>query len=348
MDITGNSKDSLDFNIAVIASPVNSNRGTERRVWGFRKSITGQLDYTGKLDSSMSFEGWQILEGSPFYSPSYYTYLSPGLACSFEIAVHPDCILDSAGMFSYLTHIGPLIMAVDENDGLLAAEIFSRRSGIFMKNASLTLYLIKNVAVSGLFSWVFGRFGDTAEFLSFYKSGSMFDSSCTDTACVFFEAAKDELLPEPQKEDVEEMFIRYFKGRKEVQLTMGLVGQRFRNWQDGLEFLDSVIKIQTGDDFQSASTKMKDAKRDFLGSLSVCAQAEPSNNYDPNAIEVFVDDIEAKIAGNTGRIKAGYLRASGAAVIRMSRPLRFNYNAQLVRIGNLQEGRTGIVIKITV
>lgn len=337
-----------DFNIAVIARPLNSKAGTGNRVWAFRKSMTGQLDYAGVADSSLSFEGWQILEGSPFYSPSYYTYLCPGLACGFETVLSPECVLDNAGMFSYLTHIGPLLVAVDEGDGLLAAEIFSRRQEIFMRYPSLTLFLIKKVAAAGLFAWLYGRFEENTEFPAFYKSGAMFDLSCSDTACVFFEAARKDLSPEPQKESVEEMFIRYFKSQKEVTLTLGLVGQKYRDWNDGLDYLDSVIQMQVGNDFLTSGTRVKEAKQEFFGSLSAVAQAEPSNKYDPNAIEVFVDDIEAKLVGNSGKVKAGYLRATGAAIIRTARPSRFNYNARLVRIGNKQEGRCGIVIKITV
>lgn len=53
----------------------------------------------------------------------------------------------------------------------------------------------------------------------------------------------------------------------------------------------------------------------------------------PLVLEVVMSEsIDAKIAGNPGLEKAGYVRAAAAKIIRAAKPERMSFKAQLMRI----------------
>ena len=76
-------------------------------------------------------------------------------------------------------------------------------------------------------------------------------------------------------------------------------------------------------------------------------QAEPYNPHDHNAISVGIDDLEAVLKGVPSKSKAGYLRATGAAILRKARPNLYCYDSSLWRIGgNPDYFENAIVVRI--
>ena len=228
--------------------------------WAFVRSITGQLDYKGKVDQSENsplFSGpvTFALDASPFFSASWYTWLPDTIASRFFIEVRGESNMPDSDMFAYLTHIGALLCAVESGDSLLAAEIFHRRNMVFMKFPPLTMTILEPIAVEGLFSWVWGRFySEEIESLAHMMIGENVTSQSEwDVVEAFYTAGKNRLYPNhleiedfdtkgniisPFNETPEQMMIRYFKKNKQTKLTVALVGTEFNSWsQNSLHYI---------------------------------------------------------------------------------------------------------------
>lgn len=78
--------------------------------------------------------------------------------------------------------------------------------------------------------------------------------------------------------------------------------------------------------------KIRKTKHDFYSSLEIAVQSEPYNPADENAVAVMTESIDAKIAGNPGLEKAGYIRATAAKIIRAAKPEKMSFDAKLLRI----------------
>ena len=103
-------------------------------------------------------------------------------------------------------------------------------------------------------------------------------------------------------------------------------------WIAGIEKYESVVKAATAFRFfDDAAVGAK--SQEFFESLSTKVQAEPYNPHDHNAISVSIDDLGAKLKGLVSKSKAGYLRATGAAILRKARPNMFAYDSKLWRLG---------------
>ena len=85
-----------------------------------------------------------------------------------------------------------------------------------------------------------------------------------------------------------------------------------------------------------------------FGSLTTKVQAEPYNPHDHNAICVSIDDLDAVVRkGVHSKSKAGYLRATAAAILRKARPNLFAYGSCLWRLGaNPDYFENAIVLRI--
>jgi len=85
-----------------------------------------------------------------------------------------------------------------------------------------------------------------------------------------------------------------------------------------------------------------------FGSLTTKVQAEPYNPHDHNAISVSIDDLEASVyKGLNTKSKAGYLRATGAEILRKARPNLFAYGSCLWRLdANPDYFENAIVLRI--
>ncbi|MCR5621128.1 MAG: hypothetical protein K6G18_04660 [Treponema sp.] len=286
--------------------------------FGFSKSRTGQLDYVGKLAGpAPDVDGWQHLSGSAYFSPSFYTYLSDGLNTTVRLHVADGVDVSDADCYGYLLHVGALLAAVDAKDSLLAGSLYLRRRSTFEKFSQLSQFIMEPLCVEILFSLCYGR---------------MQDASPSDIPLVF-NMARDKLGFDPSRESLEQAFMRWFKDNPCTTLTLPLVGTRYHDWDCEPEVLDRLCDNLSVDDLVGHAAKIRRAKHDFYASLETTVQAEPYNPHDRNAIIVCIEDIRSKISGNPGVVKAGYIRALAAKVLRESRPKKMAYTSRLARIG---------------
>ena len=302
-------------------------------VYGFSRSATGILDFVdGASAKDEELSQMQCVDGSAYFTPSWYMYLPKELQATINVYLPSDVKNLDVGQYSFLLHVGALLLAVDERDGLLVAELLRRRVTVFSSFLPLVLHLIKPVAAEALFAYVYGGFRGDSNFSQIYKANVPIATGETDVSAILLEAAKDALKPNPEKESPEEMFIRYFREKESFDFTIGLVGATNHPWIAGIEKYESVVKAATAFRFfDDAAVGAK--SQEFFESLSTKVQAEPYNPHDHNAISVSIDDLGAKLKGMQTKSKAGYLRATGAAILRKARPNMFAYDSKLWRLG---------------
>lgn len=302
-------------------------------VYGFSRSATGILDYVdGASAKDEDLSQMQCVDGSAYFTPSWYMFLPKDLQATINVYLPSDVKNLDVGQYSFLLHVGALLLAVDERDGLLVAELLRRRVTVFSSFLPLVLHLIKPVAAEALFAYVYGGFRGDSNFSQIYKANVPIATGETDVSAILLEAAKDALKPNPEKESPEEMFIRYFREKESFDFTIGLVGATNHPWIAGIEKYESVVKTATAFRFfDDAAVGAK--SQEFFESLSTKVQAEPYNPHDHNAISVSIDDLGAKLKGLVSKSKAGYLRATGAAILRKARPNMFAYDSKLWRLG---------------
>ena len=302
-------------------------------VYGFSRSATGILDFVdGASAKDEELSQMQCVDGSAYFTPSWYMFLPKDLQATINVYLPSDVKNLDVGQYSFLLHVGALLLAVDERDGLLVAELLRRRVTVFSSFLPLVLHLIKPVAAEALFAYVYGGFRGDSNFSQIYKANVPIATGETDVSAILLEAAKDALKPNPEKESPEEMFIRYFREKESFDFTIGLVGATNHPWIAGIEKYESVVKAATAFRFfDDAAVGAK--SQEFFESLSTKVQAEPYNPHDHNAISVSIDDLGAKLKGLVSKSKAGYLRATGAAILHKARPNMFAYDSKLWRLG---------------
>lgn len=314
-------------------------------VFKFSLSKTGVLDFSGEVDG-VDFAGYQQMECSTYFSPSWYTFLPKNLQAEIRLRFKDGMAKLNASQYSFLMHVGALLLAVKERDSLLVAELLHRRPMVFSPFLPMVLYIVKPIAAEALFAWTYGRFGFSSELQRFYDNDSMVSDGEMDTGIILYSAAREGLKPNPLKESINEMFIRYFQEHPNVDFTMGIVGAPCHFWTNGFHRLDSAINHHVAKDFVEGFEALRNARQKFFEGLSVSMQAEPYNPHDANAISVSIEDIEAKISGSGGKTKAGYIRATGAAILRKARPELFAYESSLWRVGNSQDSKLGVVLRV--
>jgi hypothetical protein len=316
-------------------------------IYAFSRSVTGILDYAGEATPTVDdLSQMQCVEGSAYFTPSWYTYLPNELQASVNVYLPSNVENLDVGQYSFLLHVGALLLAVQERDGLLVAELLRRRSMVFANFLPLVLHIVKPVAAEALFAHVYGGFRGDNGFETLYKTNAPISTGETDVSAILFAAAKDALKPNPEKESPEEMFIRYFREKESFDFTIGIVGATNHPWVAGIEKFESVVKTATAFRFfDDAAVGAKGLE--FFESLSTKVQAEPYNPHDHNAISVSIDDLGAKLKGMQTKSKAGYLRATGAAILRKARPNLFAYGSSLWRLGaNPDYFENAIVLRI--
>ena len=301
--------------------------------YGFSRSATGILDLVdGASATDDELSQMQCVDGSAYFTPSWYMYLPKELQATINVYLPNDVKNLDVGQYSFLLHVGALLLAVEERDGLLVAELLRRRAAVFANFLPLVLHLIKPVAAEALFAYVYGGFRGDSDFARIYKANAPISTGETNVAAILLEAAKETLKPNPEKESPEEMFIRYFREVEFFDFTIGLVGATNHPWIAGIEKYESVVKTATAFRFfDDAAVGSK--SQEFFESLATKVQAEPYNPHDHNAISVSIDDLGAKLKGLVSKSKAGYLRATGAAILRKARPSLFAYGSNLWRLG---------------
>ena len=283
----------------------------------FSKSRTGQLDYCGKVEnpSRLNVENYQKLAPSAYFSPGYYVFLQDELNCTPRIYVSLETDISDKDTFDFLLHVGALFCAVEAKDSLLAGELYLRRKKSFDKFARLTQFIIEPVSAEILFSLLFGRLYNMEE----------------NEIPLVLDAAKKKIPYICESETLEQAFVRYFKENK-VCLTLPVVGMNYHRWSPYSDFLDGLAENIRAEDLLVQAEKIRKAKHDFYSSLKIAVQAEPYNPADENAVAVMAESIDAKIAGNPGLEKAGYVRAAAAKIIRAAKPEKMSFKAQLMRI----------------
>ncbi len=316
-------------------------------VYAFSRSVTGILDYVGKTTpTGDELSQMQCVDGSAYFTPSWYTYLPSELRATVCVYMPSNVENLDASQYSFLLHVGALLLAVEDRDGLLVAELLRRRPTVFANFLPLVLHLIKPVAAEALFAYVYGGFRGDGGFEQVYKANAPIATGETDVSAILLTAAKDVLKPNPEKESPEEMFFRYFREKESFDFTIGIVGATNHPWVAGIEKFESVVKTATAFRFfDDAAVGAKGLE--FFESLSTKVQAEPYNPHDHNAISVSIDDLGAKLKGMQTKSKAGYLRATGAAILRKARPNLFAYGSKLWRLGaNPDYFENAIVLRI--
>lgn len=292
----------------------------------FSKSRTGQLDYCGKVEnpSCLNVENYQKLAPSAFFSLGYYVFLQDGLNCTPRIYVSPETDVSDKDTFDFLLHVGALLCAVEAKDSLLVGELYLRRKKSFDKFARLIQFIIEPVSAEILFSLLFGRLYNIEE----------------NEIPLVLDAAKKKLSCRCESEILEQAFVRYFK-ENEVCFSLPIVGMNYHCWSPYSDFLDGLAENLKAEDLLGQAEKIRKAKHDFYSSLEIAVQAEPYNPADENAIAVMAECIDAKIAGNPGLEKAGYVRAASAKIIRAAKPEKMSFKAKLLRIDS-----RNVVVKI--
>lgn len=319
--------------------------------------IKGELEFMGEssiFPTLLEEEKFSVDIGKIF-NKNWYTYFNHDFNMEIFLYIptnyHQEDILSA-----YLAHVGILLCIIQTKDSLLAAEFFSRKSSLLCCFPKATSKVIEPISVEGLFAWLYGRFCDDTLFRNIYYNMPLSKHqqvvAITDTACFFFRAAKNRLnksLKINKQESPEEMFIRYFTNNENTVFTIGIVGQKFENWtHTGLDYVASLFDNKDAETFLAHKTRIEKMRKEFFAETKAYIQAEPYNIHDENALGLYLNDVKSYITGDEGMCLAGYLRKTGAEIIRASRPKDFRLKAELIRIGNLQEGKTGIVVKIAV
>ena len=317
-------------------------------IYAFSRSETGILDFNGtSAPSASELSQMQCVEGSRYFTTSWYTYLPEELQAEILVYIPANIENMDAGQYSFLLHVGALMLAVQARDGLLAAELLHRRSMVFANFTPIVLHIVKPIAAEALFARIYGGFTGEGNFKQVYQANAAIATGETDVSAILFAAARDTLKPEPEKESPEEMFIRYFRECGNADFTIGIVGASSHPWINSVEkfgvISDSAISFHFGDDPYAAGKK----QRELFASLKTMVQAEPYNPHDHNAICVSIDDLDAILKGVSSRSKAGYLRATAAAILRKARPNLFSYGSELWRLGaNPEHFENSIVTRL--
>ena len=155
------------------------------RFFAFSRSETGILDYQGAAEpESAALSQMQCVDGSAYFTPSWYSFLPTGLQASINVYLPGDIKNMDAGQYSFLLHVGALLLAVEERDGLLVAELLRRRSMVFAHFIPLVLHIVKPIAAEALFVNLFGGFRGEGDFKHKYKcSPFSWRASSASTSC---------------------------------------------------------------------------------------------------------------------------------------------------------------------
>ena len=283
----------------------------------FSKSRTGQLDYVGKVadGEDVNVADYQKIESSAYFSLGQYLYVQDELNCSPVLFVSSETDISDKDSYEFLLHIGALLCAVEAKNAFLAGMLYWRRRKSFAKCERLAQFIMRPLAAEILFALVYGQFNAISE---------------EDVPLVFDEAKKS-LDFNPAKETLEQAFVRYFKAEKRV-LTLPVVGTNHHHWSPCSEMFENLSQNITPHAFEAQIKNIYKAKRNSYANLSVAVQAEPYNPADKDAIAVMIENIDAKLAGNSIHEKAGYIRATAAHIIRAAKPETMAFSARLVQL----------------
>lgn len=289
-----------------------------KNYYGFSMSMTGQLDYQGRQEYTKQpdLSDYERIVSSPYFTPSYYDYLDDKL--NHKCAVYfKNVDISNPDVISFLTHVGPLLDAVEAGDTLLAGELYLRRRDVFNRHSQLTKYILGKAAAGILFSICYGRINNIAP----------------EAVPLVYEATKEQLSFDPAKETLEQALVRYLADRKE-NITLQIVGIAHHDWNPCPPYLENLANNIKAENLAGQMEAIRKAVHDFYAGLECSVQAEPYNGADKNAVAVFLEDTYSKFTGNCGMKKAGYIRATGAKLLRDAQPKRMSWGGHLMRISD--------------
>ena len=196
-------------------------------VYGFSRSATGILDFVdGASAKDEELSQMQCVDGSAYFTPSWYMFLPKDLQATINVYLPSDVKNLDVGQYSFLLHIGALLLAVDERDGLLVAELLRRRVTVFSSFLPLVLHLIKPVAAEALFAYVYGGFCGDSNFSQIYKANVPIATGETDVSAILLEAAKVFSSRIPKRNLLKKCSSAISAKRNRLTLRSGLWAQR--------------------------------------------------------------------------------------------------------------------------
>ncbi|NLM00687.1 MAG: hypothetical protein GX220_04460 [Treponema sp.] len=326
--------------------------------WFFQKSSTGELiliDNTNLIEEINKTVCDFSIDISPFFSTSWYTYFDNKLFSKIFIEVHGSKNFENTSFFPYLIRISSLLVAINAKDSLLVYELLQRHQKTLMKFPKLTMQILKPFSVETLFTSIYGGFNYFSETDLQKVLNGNFNKTPHEWNIVecLFHASKDRLFAKTSikgTKNPKELMIEFFKNNTDVVLTMSLVGTNFESWvPQNLNYLSIKLQKAQKKDFLHGTHFTTKAREHIFSKTNSIVKAEPQNPFDTNAIAVFFHDIQAKAKGQYVFQKAGYLRRTGAEIIRRSRPNKLIFDSKLFRIGNAFSNQLStVVISITI
>ncbi len=304
--------------------------------WGFSLDMCDVLGFYGKLNSleENALISKMEITGSPFFTPSWYGYLPKEMNANFHIFLSPARTY-SPKLVGYLTHIGPVLLAVHNKDYFLAAELLSRRLDTYMAYEEITKYIVKEAAFSALLTWNYGRF----ESNSLYSRLGEF----------LIDALGDEFqeLLKGCQFDYDKAFVEKLS-KEGTLLLFPLVGT---DYQEFLTVYENLKELEAEEKSKALFRNKPLAKScmDLFDNLFANVQAEPYNPHDSYAIGAYIQDPRFVGRKPEATLKAGYMRATLAKLIRKTNPKQLAYKGKLVRIGGTgYNAQSSIIVQIEI
>ncbi len=314
-------------------------------VWNFIQTMEGTLVFAGKtliekkhkVQNHITIDAKDrkpqfIIEADLSFPQREYAYLPSQYISSAIIEARHCKNKPEQKTFTWLSNIAPLLLAIENKDSLLAAELFNKKSFIFMQYPKTTIKLLEDISVEGLFSWIWGRFDEKA----MQDLHSIFEGKCTKNfehwgvAETFFTSARRRLdISQNRFESIDECMTRFLKTHPGTKLTLGIVGSNhYRSIEKKLHEIQDKKKNPV----------------DIFSSTRTFIEAETNNAFDKNAVALYIEPLQDSDINTV----SGYVRKSGAELLRKAYPNKLRFSSRLARLGFLQGGSTGIVVEIVV
>ena len=97
-------------------------------IYAFSRSETGIMDYEGSASPEESqLSEMQCVEGSTYFTPSWYTYLPREMQAEISAYLPASITNLDANQYSFLLHVGALLLAVSRVEDVLRIEVDHQR-----------------------------------------------------------------------------------------------------------------------------------------------------------------------------------------------------------------------------
>ncbi len=274
------------------------------------------------------------IEANITYPCKNYIYLPSHFYASSTVEARNCYKSPNRKTIEWFANIAPLLLAIENRDSLLATEIFHKNAPLFMHFPKTMISLLECISIEGLFSWIWGRFDSTER----DNLNVIFEGKCTKPfqqwgiAETFFTAARRRLeIIHNSTETIESCLIRYLKSHPGTKITLGIVGTNHYRWVE--KTLHTLQEHSQNPNHLFSNTK-------------TIIQSDADNAYDSNALALYVENSTTSI--HEEKVLSGYIRKTGAALLRSIYPNKKQFSSRLARLGHLHGGEKGIVVEIIV